>query len=949
MGRYLKNRPQGEAAPGNYWSAQGREKSSGLDKPGKKDGRGCLNGCFRFLLILAIIGAVAILLGLVGFIGGYLYLSNELSGAIAQVVTYQGQGPGGTPRFYDRHGSLLFELKTPEKRRWLDYGQIPPDVIQATVAVEDDTFWTNRGFDPEAIVAALISNYQNPDQRPTGASTITQQLVRHIAFTYEERVRTSYERKAREIFLAFILTQRRSKQDIITMYLNEIYYGNLAYGIQAAAQTYFGKDAAALSLAESAFLAGLPQAPYDLDPYSNIEAAKARQEFVLDLMVDEGMVDAAAAEIAKAEPINLAPLLPSDFDLTSSVLEAPHFVLYVQNQLEQRFGPEALTRGGWQITTTLDLDLQRYIEQVAREWIAARAAQHDVNNASVVVLKPRTGEILAMVGSLDYFNDAIDGQVNVALQPRQPGSSIKPITYAAAMEKGWTTGDVLWDVPIELELGTDQKMVPTNYDGRYHGPLLLRDALANSYNIPPIQLIRDIGIPSFISTGRKMGIESLTEPPGYYGLALTLGGGEVPLLEMTHAFATLANQGQRPHLTGVLKIVDSRERFVYDLQGERIPPVNALDPRIAYIITDILDDDAARIPAMGRDNALALPFPAAVKTGTTNDFRDNWTLGYTPGVVVGIWVGNTDGHPMRDSSGLRGAAPLWRQIMEHIYVDEKIRAELAIDGLQPPAEFSQPTGLEEREVCLPGGTGGSICTAKRKDWFLSGGPTHTVQRLGYMPDVITNPGAWTLVVAPLSAADAQQISLPALEDGYKPPTPTVCVLNMAQLQAGVDRRLFLAVPPFYPDEVRARLWAQQHGYNMAPPAVCPARTARAAVDLADGSQGGGGNNAPAPSSAAWRIDSPAPGQRISGLVPIIGTANFNPAEIQYYKLEIGQGTAPSSWTTFGTTHNQSVVNGVLENLQADALPPGDYVIRLIVVGNDGNYPSPYSVPVVIGQ
>jgi membrane peptidoglycan carboxypeptidase len=891
------------------------------------------------------VGGMLLLLILLG--GAYLYLNNELSSAIDQVVQYQGQGPGGTPRFFDRHGRLLFELKTAEKRRWLDYGDIPRGLIDATVAVEDDTFWTNRGFDPEAIVAALISNYRNPEGRPVGASTITQQLVRHIAFSYEERTTPSYERKVREIFLAFILAQRRGKQDIMQMYLNEIYYGNLAYGIEAAAQTYFAKSATELTLAESAFLASLPQAPYDLDPYANFEATKARQEFILDLMIEDGTIDRVAGMVAKAEPIQLAPLIPANVAAAEGVLEAPHFVLYVQNELERRYGPDALTRGGWQITTSLDLDLQNYVEGAAREWIAARAAQHDVNNAAVVVLKPGSGEILAMVGSLDYFNEAIDGQVNVALQPRQPGSSIKPITYAAAMERGWTTGDVLWDVPIELELGAGEKMAPVNYDGRFHGPLLLRDALANSYNIPPIQLIRDIGVQAFISTGRKMGIESLTEPPGYYGLALTLGGGEVPLIEMTQAFGTLANIGQRPRLSPVLQIADSRDRPVFDLGQEHIPPVNAIDPRIAYVITDILDDDAARVPAMGRGNSLDLPFPAAAKTGTTNDFRDNWTLGYTPSVVVGVWVGNTDGHPMRNSSGLRGAAPLWRTIMEHIYAEPAIIADLAVDGLQPPTAFNMPPGLEEKSVCLPRGTGGSNCTAKREDLFLVGGPLHGIQRMGYVPDMITNPGAWTLSVAAVPAGSAQRLSQPPLDNGYQPPPPSQCVLNTFRPQNASSRRLFLPIPPFYPDEVRARLWAGQHGYNMAPPVVCPVGAAGPAVDASAGSDGGGAAGAPAPTSTIWRIDSPGAGQQVSGLVPILGTASFDPAEVQYYKLEIGSGASPTTWTTFGTTHTESVVNGQLESLQANALQPGDYVIRLVVVRNDGNFPQPYSVPITI--
>lgn len=936
---------QGDTGKGSPEPEQTPEKASG---PGI--GSRLARGCIRLIVLGIQLSIVGLLAGIILAFGAYFYLSNELSAAIAQVVSYQGQGPGGTPRFYDRNGALLFELDTAEKRRWLEYNEIPESIINATVAVEDDTFWNNQGFDPEAIVAALVSNYRNQDGRPIGASTITQQLVRHIAFSYEERVTASYERKVREVFLAFILTQQRSKQDIVQMYLNEIYYGNLAYGIEAASQTYFGKSATDLTMGEAAFLSGLPQSPAELDPYTNFEGAKARQEFILDLMLSEGMVDELDLQVAKGQPLVLAPLIPAGLNTAEDVLQAPHFVLYVQSVLEQRYGPDALTRGGWQITTSLDLQLHNYAEQAARQWIGSRAAVHDVNNASVVVLKPGTGEILAMVGSLNYFDETIDGQVNVALQPRQPGSSIKPITYAAAMERGWTTGDVIWDVPIELELTATDRMVPVNYDHRFHGPLLLRDALANSYNIPPIQLIRDIGVPAFISTGRKMGIQSLTEPPGFYGLALTLGGGEVPLLEMTHAYATLANMGQRPRLTGVLKITDSRGNIVYDQARENVPPSNALDPRIAYILSDILDDDVARSPAMGFNNSLNLAFPVAVKTGTTNDFRDNWTLGYTPGVVAGVWVGNTDGHPMVDSSGLRGAAPLWRGIMEHIYATPSILNSLVVNGIAPPIEFQPVGGIEEKQVCLPRGTGGTVCTASRTDLFMVGGPTHGVQRLGYVPDVLTAPGAWRLAVAGLTAEQASLINLPALENGFQPNPPSICVLNNSRPPDGTSIRLFLPVPPFYPDEVRARLWAQQNGYQMAPPSVCPTAVARAVLSPSTaevGAEGTGGGSVAVPSTVSWRITSPSPGEQVSGVVSVLGTANFNTADIQYYKLEIGSGASPTAWTTFGTTHSSPVANGVLETLYARDLAPGQYVIRLIVVGNDGNFPSPYSVPITI--
>lgn len=781
------------------------------------------SGCVRGLIILVQLALVGVLVAIIGAIGAYVYFSNQLSDAIEEISVYQGQGLGGTPRFFDRNGELLFEMTTVEKRRALAYDEIPLDLINATVAVEDDTFWTNMGIDPMAIGGAMVSNFRN-DGRPIGASTITQQLVRHIVFNYEDRVGVNYERKLNEIFLAGIMTQQRSKKSIIQLYLNEIYYGNLAYGIEAAAQTYFGKTAVNLNLAETTFLAGLPQSPIQLDPYTNFEAAKARQEIVVDLMLDEGYIDIIEAGVAKGAPLTLRPLISLNEQAADSVLQAPHFVLYVQQELERRYGARAVAQGGWQITTSLDMGMQNMTEAAARAWITERSAAHDVTNAATVILKPSTGEILTMMGSLNYFDDNIDGQFNMTLEPRQPGSSIKPITFAAAMEKGWSTGDVLWDVPIKLDLGGGQEMIPVNYDGRYHGPLLLRDALANSYNIPPIQLIRDIGVSEFIRIASRMGLESLDEGSSYYGLALTLGGGEVPLLEMSRAYATLANMGKRPHLTSILRITDSRGNVVFDALNQQLPPANAITPSVAYIITDILDDDAARLPAMGYGNPLELPFPAAAKTGTTNDFRDNWTMGYTPGVVVGVWVGNTNGRLMNDSSGLYGAAPLWRQLMESINGDERMMGLLSVNGEPAPTQFPLPVGIENRYVCLPQGTGGSSCTATREELFAINTPQRGSNAVGYNPFASENPGAWTLNTRSITAEEAARVPREPLDDGTIPPAPSACVLNSLREIDGASRRLYLPVPPFYPDEVRARIWASGR-YAMAPESVCTSANA----------------------------------------------------------------------------------------------------------------------------
>ena len=561
--------------------------------------RGCLGRLFDWFLY----GVAFSLIGITVVAGGsYYYFNQQLTGAVERVSGYRSQ-VGGTPRFYDRHGELLFELPPIEQKIALEYEDIPDSVKLATVAVEDDSFWENWGFDPAAIGAAVLYNVQNSDSRPIGASTITQQLVRHIAFTYEERVGTSYERKVREIMLAFVLTQKRSKEDILTLYLNEIYYGNLAYGVEAAAQTYFGKSAKELDLAEAAFLAGLPQAPIQWDPYFNYEGAKTRQEFIIDLLLEDGEINELDAAVAKGAPLHIKPLIDVNETAASSVLLAPHFVLYAQSELERRFGPDAMFQGGWQITTSLDMNIQRLAEAEARQWIDEWGSNHNASNAAVVVLKPSSGELLAMVGSLDYFRADIAGQINMTLAPRQPGSTFKPLTVAAAMKQGWQASDVLWDVPISLEVGYDDHMTPVNYDGRYHGPVLMRDALANSYNIPPLQLARDIGLPRLISTARDMGLKSLSESPNHYGLSLTLGGGEVPLLEMTQAFGTLANEGRYQANNPILAIHDSQGNLVYSATQNNLLPRQVIDAGIAYIITDFLDDDKARIPAMGRGDS----------------------------------------------------------------------------------------------------------------------------------------------------------------------------------------------------------------------------------------------------------------------------------------------------------------------------------------------------------
>ncbi|MGH2538803.1 MAG: transglycosylase domain-containing protein [Candidatus Promineifilaceae bacterium] len=882
--------------------------------------RGC--ACLgRGFLLMALAGLLlAALAGGVVAAAVYSSLAAEIETGIAALEAAGEQAGFETSRITDRHGVLLWEIFGQGKRTRVGLAQIPQVLIDATIATEDDTFYQNIGLDAPSLLAALVANLRRPEERPQGASTITQQLVRHLAFSYEERTAVSYRRKTKEIVLAWVMNRRYTKDEILTLYLNEIYYGNLAYGVEAAAQTYFGKPAGGLNLAEASLLTGLPQSPAELDPYKNLAAAKERQWLVLNLMVGEGMISQAEAEAAYLFPLALAPQEVS--------LLAPHFAVYVRGLLEERFGPEVVANGGLRVTTSLDLKFQRLAELMARQHIAQVGPEHNMTNAALVALKPGSGEILAMLGSLDYRGAAIDGAVNVALTPQQPGSAIKPLTYAAALAPtpaggapAWTAADILWDVPVTYPQTDGSLYEPVNYDGRFHGPVRLRDALANSYNVPAVLLLQSIGVSRLVEFGGQMGIASWQADPTHYGLALTLGGGELTPLELTAAYAILANGGYRVPPAAILRVANAAGETLFEFQPPTPEPV--LDPRAAFLVSDILDDDAARVPAMGRDNPLALPFPAAAKTGTTNDFRDNWTLGYTPGLAVGVWTGNSDNSPMLDISGLDGAAPLWSAYMQAVYSDFELMAALTSGGAQPPADFAPPAGLELRPICaLPSiSLGATDCGRDDAEWFLVGGqpPAPVGYRDGWSQ---LDPAVWQVPAVALAPA-------PAGAPGETAPPAAYCYLTPEAEPAGLPaeaRPLLFLAPPRNPESLApAQAYAHAHGLPIAPQAACgPALIGAPTRD---------------PNALAfWQISSPRPGEAVSGVAPILGTADFDPARVQFYKLELGMGDpANPEWLTLGQTHSTPVVNGTLEMLHADALPAGDYLLRLIVVGSDGNY------------
>jgi len=621
-------------------------------------------------------------------------------------------------KIYDRQGRLLFEMPPPYSGRHspIPLDEMPESLRQAVIATEDARFYQNPGVDAWAIVRALWINVRGGEIL-SGGSTITQQLARNLLMAPDERYARTLTRKMREAVLAWRIARRYSKDEILELYLNEIYFGNMAYGAEAAAQAYFGKHVRDLDLAESAMLAGLPQAPAYLNPLENLKAAQERQAVVLGLMVEHGYLRADEARRAGEEKLYFAP--------APFAIRAPHFTMYVRGLLEQKLGLERLEQGGLEVYTTLDLDLNETARDIVRYRLARLAecrppancppGGHNVRNAALVALDPHTGEILAMLGSPDYFSARIDGAVNGTTALRQPGSSIKPITYAAAFSQGaLTPATMMLDVRTSFVTREHASYVPLNYDLQFRGPVRLREALASSYNLIAVKVLDTIGVERMTGMARQLGITTLDDPDRL-GLSVTLGGGEVRLLEMATAFAALANGGYAIQPVAISRVEDSAGHVLFapPLPEREGGPV--LDPRVAYLISDILSDDVARIPSFGEESVLKLDRPAAVKTGTTTDFRDNWTVGYTPDLVVGVWTGNADNEPMYDVSGIDGAAPIWHDF-----------TEAALKG-QPAREFQRPEGLVEVEVCaLSGLLPGPDCPHRVTEMFLAGTePTET--------------------------------------------------------------------------------------------------------------------------------------------------------------------------------------------------------------------------------
>lgn len=750
----------------------------------------------RALLLVAVLA-----LGVAGIAGWLLF------GDLPSVEALPQRLVRPTTQILDRNGRLLYEVIDPNagKQLSLSLETIPQACINATIATEDKRFYSHPGFDPIAIGRALYQNFRADGAIMSGGSTITQQVARNTLLDVNERFTQSVQRKLREAWLAVQIESVYSKDEILALYLNQTYYGNFAFGLEAAANIFFAKPAAQLSQGECALLAGIVQYPTGYNPLVAPEVAKARQLTVLRLMRDTGMIDQAQQVAIAAEPLR--------YKTTLFAIEAPHFVMYVQDLLNQRVGVDALRTGGLTVRTSLDLDLQRKLEESVNYHLdmlncripgkcnALTDPNRKVQNAAAIVLDQKTGDILAMVGSPNYFDASIQGNVNAALALRQPGSAIKPLTYAAALDPTWaanagvtveTPATILADLPTTFYVadstGANVPYAPVNYDRKSHGPVSVRTALANSYNIPAVLTLDRIGVPTLQQIAAQTGISSFG---GNFGLALTLGGGEVRLLELTAAYGML-DDGKRLDPRAILAIngtpaAQGGGALGGAALGAAPSAQQVISPQSAWLITDILDDDTARIPAFGNTSPLSLPFEAAAKTGTTTDWRDNWTLGYTTERVVGVWVGNADNSPMIDVSGVDGAGPIWHDAMRAAHTNA-------------PPPFERPSGIVDVNICAPSGMLASeACPRTRVEHFIQGTePTETDDEF---------------VTLAVSRSTGEVIQ------GYAPKAKES--VNAA-LPDGATWRTFWDLPVQYRD------WAIAEGVALLPPSVASASASASA-------------------------------------------------------------------------------------------------------------------------
>ena len=556
-----------------------------------------------------------------------------------------------TTKIYDRNGVLLYQIYASQNRTLVPLASIPKYLKQATIAIEDKNFYKNFGFDILAIIRSAVSNVSGKPLQ--GGSTITQQLIKSTLLTPEVSIR----RKIKEIILSFWAEKIYAKDQILEMYFNQVPFGGTAWGVEAAAEVYFGKNVKDLNLSESAFLAGLPRAPSLYSPYGeNPNLWKKRQKEVLSRMRDLGYITKQQEVEAEKEKLTILPI--------QTPIHAPHFVMYVKDFLVKKYGLALVEKGGFKVITSLDLNLQKIAQNIVADEVE-KNAYLNLTNGAALITNPKNGGILAMVGSKDY-DEKDGGNFNVTTALRQPGSSIKAVTYSAALSQGLTSATPIHDSSITFTSPYTPVYSPVNYDGKFHGTLTLRNAFANSINIPAVKTLARIGIPTMVAMAKKMGITTWGDPDNY-GLAITLGAAEVKMTDMTTLYGVLANGGYRVDLNPIEKITDSQGNILEE--KKEVKKKLVLDPGVAFIISNILADNNARALGFGINSPLYIPkHVVSVKTGTSDNKRDNWTIGYTPSFVVAAWVGNNDNSPMSPAlaSGITGAAPIWNKIMSNL-------------------------------------------------------------------------------------------------------------------------------------------------------------------------------------------------------------------------------------------------------------------------------------------
>lgn len=591
----------------------------------------------------------------------------------------------------DRHGVLLREVLSDEggRCRWLGLDEISPELIWATIEAEDKHFFIHPGVDFLAVLRALRQNLFH-GRVISGASTISQQVVRNVF-----RHKRNFWAKIKEVWLALRLEKTLTKEEILVQYLNRISYGNQAYGIEAASRLYFDKPARDLSLAEASFLTGLPRSPTELNPYRSFPAVKKRQEKILDLMLARGRISPDQWERAVSQELVLIP--------ASIKFKAPHFCDFILSRI-----PPEKRKKLTSVRTTLNVFIQEKVEKLVRLHLDL-IKEKNITNAAVLVMDNASGEILAMVGSKDFFDSRNSGQINGALALRQPGSTLKPFTYALALENGMTAASIIQDQSRQYRT-PEGFYRPQNYDQRFRGPVRLREALACSYNIPAVSVLSQLGQDKLYYRLRQLGFESLKKGPGYYGIGLTLGNGEVTLLELVRSYSALAREGLFLREKYIEEIIGPGELSAYEFKKtDKQSPIRVFSPEVSYIITHILSDKDARIPSFGYLSPMNLPFPCAAKTGTTRQFKDNWLIGYTPRFTVGVWVGNFDGSPMHNVSGIAGCGLLFKDIM------------LLLEAETAQQEFERPQDLIQAEICpISGLKASSSCPGFFEEIFLKG-------------------------------------------------------------------------------------------------------------------------------------------------------------------------------------------------------------------------------------